>query len=90
MTPEDHSERFERQMEFLVEQSAKNTVQIEQLTDLVMRLGRVVEEQGRQTDGHFVRLDAALRSLAESQQRTDERLNALFMVVERYFSHGRH
>ena len=87
MTPE---ERFERKMEFLAEQTAKNTVQIEQLTDLVMRLGRVVEEQGRQTDERFERLDAALLNLAESQQRTDERLSALIIVVERYFSNGRH
>jgi len=87
MTPE---ERFERKMEFLAEQTAKNTVQIEQLTDLVMRLGRVVEEQGRQTDKRFDGVDAALRDLAESQRRSDERLNTLVTVVERYFSNDRH
>ncbi len=52
------------------------------LTDLVMRLGSIVEEQGRRSDE---RLDL----LAESQRRTDERLNTLINVVERYFSNGR-
>jgi len=43
-----------------------------ELQDLVLRLGRVVEEQSR------------------TLSRTDERLNILISVVERYFSDGRH
>jgi hypothetical protein len=43
---------------------------------------RVVEEQGRRMEEGFSRL-------AESQQRTDERPNALINVVEHHFSNGR-
>jgi septal ring factor EnvC (AmiA/AmiB activator) len=64
-------------------QIAEHSKQIGQLGDLILRIGRIVEEQGRRIDDGFARL-------AESQRRTDERLNALINVVERYFSDGRH
>lgn len=35
-------------------------------------------------------LDESMRGLAEAGKRTDERLNVLIHVVERYFSNGRH
>jgi methyl-accepting chemotaxis protein len=55
-----------------------NSRQIGELSDLTLRIGRIVEEQAR-------RLDV----LADSQRRTDERLNTLISVVERYFGNGR-
>ena len=87
MTPEERErhERFDRKLEFLAEQTARNSEQIAEnshqiaqlgssfgeLQGLVLRLGRVVEEQAR------------------AQSRTDDRLNVLIGVVERYFSNGR-
>ena len=87
MTPEERerSERIDRKLEFLAEQTARNSEQIAEnsrqiaqlgssfgeLQGLVLRLGRVVEEQAR------------------AQSRTDDRLNVLIGVVERYFSNGR-
>jgi len=59
-----------------------HTEQIGQLIDLVMRFGRVVEEQGRST---YDRLDR----LVDAQVRTDQRLNLLIGVVERFLSNGR-
>ena len=64
-------------------QIEQHTSQIGQIADLVLRIGRIVEEQGRRTDERIERL-------AEAQGRTDERLNTLISVVERYFSNGRH
>ena len=102
MTPEERFERIERQLEFLAtnqaqlsasvetlrdvasrhdDQIAENFTQIGSLRDLLLRLGRIVEEQGRRMDEGFARL-------TEAQQRTDERLNTLINVVERYFSNG--
>ncbi len=96
------SEEMEKAIQFILQQQAQfwtslkslegivrdHTAQIGQLTGrvdelagLVLRLGRIVEEQGRSTDEHF-------NLLAESQRRTDERLNTLINVVERYFSNG--
>lgn len=88
MTPEDREryDHVDRQLETLreitksnSEQIARHTEQIGQLAtrtgelqELMMRLGRVVEEQAR------------------ALSRTDERLNILISVVERYFSNGSH
>ena len=87
MTPEERerSERIDRKLEFLAEQTARNSEQIAEnsrqiaqlgssfgeLQGLVLRLGRVVEEQAR------------------AHSRTDDRLNVLIGIVERYFANGR-
>jgi len=98
MTPEERFERIERQLEFLAANQAnhdarlaensrllaENAGQIGQLADLTLRIGRIVEEQARRLDGLAGRMD----ELAASQKRTDERLNTLIDVVERYFSDG--
>jgi len=62
----------------------ENSKQIGQVVDLTLRIGRIVEEQARRMDDW----DERLKALAESQARTDERLNTLINVVERYFSNG--
>jgi methyl-accepting chemotaxis protein len=67
-----------RQIGELAAHAAQNSSQIAQLTDLTLHIGRAVEVQGRRMD-----------ELAESQRHTDERLNALIAIVERYFSDGR-
>ena len=40
--------------------------------------------------GHVHEVDEAIKSLTHAQRITEERLNALVIVVERYFSNGRH
>ncbi len=98
MEPEERFDRIERQQEFLAasqaqhdarmteisallaqnsRQTEENTRQIGQLGDLTLRIGRIVEEQA-------IRMD----KMVESQARTDQRLNVLINVVERYFSNG--
>lgn len=66
-------------------QIAKNSRQVSGITehigwlaDLTLRIGRIVEVQATHMD-----------ALTASQTRTDERLNVLIRVVERYFSDGR-
>jgi len=90
MTPEEQERyaRIDRQLEFLANHQARlsedienlkqiaatHTTQIGQLADTVLSLVRVFEEQNRRTEERF--------------RATDERLNALIGVVERYFSNG--
>ncbi len=77
MTPEE--ERFER-----IERN------MAELTDLTLRIGRIVEEQGRRSEASGRETDERIRALAEAQMRTEDRLNTVINVVERYFSNGRH
>lgn len=78
-----HVDRLTADVEGLKEIAVTHTTQIGQLEDLMLRLGRIVEEQGRRTEESLIRL-------ASAQQQTDARLNTLIAVVERYFSNGRH
>jgi len=63
-------------------QIAEHSRQIGQLGDFVLRIGRIAEAQGGSMDKAFARI-------AEAQARTDERLNVLINIAERYFSNGR-
>src|SRR5258708_6550759 len=95
-----NDEQFERRMEFIVEQQAQFAVDIQQLketqkaeaslwrekyqnltdavTTIVGIVGRLAEAQERQSE--------QLSELTNKQAETDDRLNALIGVVERYFS----
>lgn len=78
----------------------RHSEQIGQLGDFLLRTGRFVEDFARRTEERFNqvadamqgtneridRLAEAQRQLTEAQHRTDERLNVLINVVERYFS----
>ena len=103
MTPEERFEHIERQFEFLAahqaqlsasletlrDSVARHDVQIVQLADVVVNLTHIVEEQGRRMDEGFARLTEAQLRTDQQGRRTDERLNTLINVVERYFSNGR-
>lgn len=75
-----NNEQFERQMEFIVQQQAKNTIDIEKLQEaqaeltkkhnhLTEALTTVVGMVGRLADGH--------ERLTKAQERTDEQLSEL-------------
>src|SRR5438132_1287269 len=95
-----NDEQFERRMEFIVEQQAQFAVDIQQLketqeaeaklwrekygdlkdalTTIVGMVGKLAEAQER--------TDEQLSELTSKQAETDDRLNVLISVVERYFS----
>jgi ABC-type transporter Mla subunit MlaD len=107
------NEEMQKTMEFILEQQATFTVNLDQLGEKVNQLAeaqgrmeatieRIVEVQQRTIDVVAAIADAQQRTearvaeLAEAQARTDERLaqtderlNVLIGVVERYFSNGR-
>jgi chromosome segregation ATPase len=68
----------------LRKRTEENAGQIGELTGLTHRIGRIVELQA----GHIDKLAVRMDELAESERRTDARLNSLINVVERYFSNG--
>jgi chromosome segregation ATPase len=90
------NEQFERHMQFIVEQQAQFAVDIQQLkeaqaeltkkhnhltealTTVVGMVGKLAEAQDRS--------DKKLLELTNKQAETDDRLNTLIGVVERYFS----
>lgn len=90
------NEDFERRMEFIVEQQAKNTVEIEKLTkqvsqltgfaailkDAFVSLTRHVERH----DEQIARNEEQIAALIEQGRETDARLNALITIVERHVS----
>lgn len=47
------------------------------------------EQQRAEYDHHFVELTKKMSELAEAQKSTDERLNIVIGIVERYFSDGK-
>jgi ABC-type transporter Mla subunit MlaD len=107
------NEEIQKMMEFILQQQATTTVNIEQLTEKVDRLSEAQLRTERsigqmaQVQSHMnevvaaiadaqQRADDKLAELAAQQARTDqqlsetdERLNVLIGVVERYFSNGR-
>ena len=112
MTPEERFERIERKIEFLAGHQAelhtavqRNSEQIAQLGDFILRIGSILEEQGRRTDERLTKFQwqveerlGRLDCLAEAQQRTNDRLaeaqqradERLAKAMERYYSNGRH
>ena len=91
-----NDEQFERKMEFIVEQQGQFAVDIQQLkeaqleltrqhnhltgalTTVVSMVGDLSEAQARTTE--------QIAKLTNKQSETDDRLNVLIGVVERYFS----
>ena len=95
-----NDEQFQRRMDFIVEQQAQFAVDIQQLketqeaeaklwrekygdltdalTTVVGMVGKLAEAQERTVE--------QLSELTSKQAETDDRLNALINVVERYFS----
>ena len=96
---EDFERRFETKMEFIVEQQAQFTTDIQQLQHIVTRLANtslnrfervddivaaLIDSQLK-ADAHLERFEESvaekMRELAEAQEHTDRRLNALIDIV---------
>lgn len=78
-------ETFSENMELLREAQAKGESRISRLEGAFVTLFNTVSKMS-DTVGE---LSKSQRNLIESQARTDERLNSLINVVERYISEGR-
>ncbi len=90
------NEEFEKRMEFILEQQAQFTSDIQQLREsqaqteqLVNRLAAVALEGFKDVNAKIDALVDSHIRLTESQSRTDENLRNLIAVVDRYFSEGR-
>jgi peptidoglycan hydrolase CwlO-like protein len=107
------NEEMQQMMEFILQQQATFTVNLERLTEKVEHLSdaqrrteqnlaelATAQAQMARQQTHMNEVVAAIADaqqrteskvaeLAEAQAHTDERLNTLINVVERYFSEGR-
>ena len=96
-------EEFQRKIDFIVDQQAQFTSDIQQLREAIQQLresqaqtDHVVARLANVTAAGFkdvtVKIDALVDShirLTEAQTRTDENLRNLIAVVDRYFREGR-
>ena len=90
------NEEFEKRMEFILEQQAHFSADIQQLraaqaqTDsVVARLANVTLEGFNDVNAKINVLVDSQINLTEAQSRTDDNLRNLIAVVDRYFSEGR-
>ncbi|MEO6391682.1 MAG: hypothetical protein ABIP75_07505 [Pyrinomonadaceae bacterium] len=97
------NDEVQKRMEFIIEQQAQFTVNIQKLEESQKRLEesqRKTDEQIGRLEGAFVglfnlvvelqqaqkRTEESLAKLTLAQASTDDRLNSLILVVEKYFS----
>ena len=97
------NEEFEKRMEFILEQQAQFTSDMQQLREAQAKTEQVVTQTveivSRLANGTlegFKDVNAKIDALVDSQIRTDETINALaadlknlIAVVDRYFTEGR-
>ena len=92
-------EQMERAIEFVLKQQAQFTTDLGRvestLETVVNVLGQLANTQLKMAEAQ-VRSESRIAELAEAQKETaealaetNERLNSLIVVVERYFSNGR-
>ena len=91
-----NNEEFDRKMAFIVEQQAQFAADIQQMRELQAQTENVVGRLAQATLEGFRDVNAKIDSLVDSQIKlteaqthTDENLNNLIAVVDRYFSDGR-
>ena len=93
------NEEMERAVEFVVKQQAQFAADLQKVTESHLRteenLGTVIGLVGQIAETQL-QMAEAQKQMAEVQQHTSEalaetnqRLNSLIVVVERYFSNGR-
>lgn len=90
------NEEFEKRMEFILEQQAQFTSDVQQLREaqthterVVVQTGEIVARLANVTLEGFKDVNAKINALVDSQMRTEESLRNLTAVVDRYFTEGR-
>lgn len=78
--------RFAVDMEAMKEQSSKTDERIRTLTDALLSLTRITEENAKQTSERFRETDGKIARLAELGEGTEARLNAFITLVEKYIA----
>jgi DNA repair exonuclease SbcCD ATPase subunit len=85
--------RFATDMEAMREQSRDTDSRIRTLTDALLSLARITEQNenllkslAKQTDERFREVDAKIARLAELGEGTEARLNAFITFVEKYIA----
>ncbi len=91
-----NNEEFEKRMEFIIEQQAQFTADIQQLREVQAQTESIVARLANGTLAGFNDVNAKINvlvdsqiNLTEAQSRTDESLRNLIAVVDRYFTEGR-
>jgi hypothetical protein len=91
-----NNEEFEKRMEFIIEQQAQFSADIQQLREaqaqtdsVVARLANVTLEGFNDVNAKINVLVDSQINLTEAQSRTDDNLRNLIAVVDRSFSEGR-
>ncbi len=90
------NEEFEKRMEFILEQQAQFTADIQQLREVQAQTESIVARLANGTLEGFKDVNAKINALVDSQinlteaqSRTDENIKNLIAVVDRYFTEGR-
>jgi hypothetical protein len=85
--------RFAADMEVIKEHSSKTDERIRALTDALLSLARITEENGNllkslanETGERFRETDQKITRLAEAGEGTEARLNAFINFVEKYIA----
>ena len=84
-----NNEEFEKRMEFILEQQAQFSADIQQLREVQAQTESVLARLANVTLEGFNDVNAKINALVDSQIRTDENLRNLIAVVDRYLSEGR-
>ena len=89
----DREERIQRQMDFILEQQAKFSIDMEKhdetiakIENVILRLANGMVERFEKNEDKTDQLEQKMIELAEAQKNTDERLNAVIFMFEKYFS----
>ncbi len=91
-----NNEEFEKRMEFIIEQQAQLTADIQQLREVQAQTESIVARLANGTLAGLNDVNAKINvlvdsqiNLTEAQSRTDENLRNLIAVLDRYFTEGR-
>jgi chromosome condensin MukBEF ATPase and DNA-binding subunit MukB len=90
------NEEFQKKMDFIVEQQAQFSVDMQKLREAHAQTELVIGQLANLTFAGFNEVNAKINTLVDSQIRTDEKINALTdnvqnltAIVDRYFTEGR-
>lgn len=86
---QERQNRFEEKQDVLTDSLLTVVGIVGKLTDAQERIVEAQERTWAAMEAMDAKLSAKMDKLAEAQSQTDERLNALISIVERYFSNGR-